>query len=121
MSAIDTHRWVGSLAAAGHRAPVAVVWMEGVVHVAMKVCGTMKPLAGANEYAAGKPFRTVIPCGSAVVRGDVVIAVRTIGCCPDIDIDADLSLCFGERRGEASSCNGRQHQKFESMHKFTSL
>src|ERR1700722_11183887 len=119
VSAIDTLRWVGFLAAAGHRARVAVLWMEGVVHVAMKVGRTMKPLAGADEYAPGKPLRTVVACGSAAIRGDVVVTVRTIGCHPNID--AYLSLGFGDRGGEASSRNRRQHQTFESIHNFTSL
>src|ERR1700685_3376951 len=85
VSAIDTLRWIGSLAAAGHRARVAVLWMKGVVDMAMKVGGTMKPLAGSDEDAPAKPFRTVVAGGSAVIRGDIVITVRTIGCHPDID------------------------------------
>ncbi len=82
------------------------VRMETVIYMASEVVRAMKPRAGANEDAARKPFRAVVAVGGAVVRGIVIVTVRTSRCGSDVHADADLSLCFGSGYREADHSNG---------------
>ena len=59
-----------------HGSIVAVFWMETVIHVAAEVVRAMKPRAGADEYAASEPVRTVVAIRRASVRVISVVAVR---------------------------------------------
>lgn len=91
--AIDTPCLFRSFTRFGHRALVAMGWMEMVIYVTPKVGRPMKPWASAYEDAANKPFRTVVAGRSTGVGGDVIVTVGTVGGCTDFD--ADLSLCLG--------------------------
>src|ERR1700677_5079442 len=85
MGFIDAFRGLGLLAAVRHGALVTVLRMKSVVDVAAEVARTMKPRAGADEDVPGKPFRTVIAGGGAVVGGGVVVTIRTFGGYADAD------------------------------------
>jgi hypothetical protein len=90
---------IGFLTASWPGAAIAMFGMEMIIYVAVETCRAVKPRAGANEYATGKPLRTVVAVGGAVVRGDVIVSVGTFG--RDTDVDLYLSLCFGSGYREA--------------------
>jgi|ERR1700677_414640 len=89
----------GSLAAGWMWTVIAVVRMETVIYVAMEIGWAVEPGASADEDAADKPFRSVIAVGGAVVRRNVIIAVRTLR--RDSDVHAHLSLCCGSSQHKA--------------------
>src|SRR6202034_4157611 len=60
VSGVDPLLRHGLLATGRHGSGIAVVWVEGVVDVAVKVGGAMKPRAGNDEHAPGEPFRAVV-------------------------------------------------------------
>jgi hypothetical protein len=93
--------------------------MVGVIDVATEIAGAMKPRAGADENAPSEPFWTVVARGRTAIRGNVIVAIGTVRCYTDID--AHLSLRFGDDCREAASSYSGQHQKFKSTHGFTSL
>ena len=80
-------------------AVVAMIRMIVIVDIAMEVFGAVKPRAGADKDAIGKPLRAVITVGSATVRRHIVITVRASG--RDTDADADLGLGSGSTCGNA--------------------
>jgi hypothetical protein len=55
---------IGLIAGVWGRAFVAVRWIVMVIHVALEIVGAVKPRAGADEYAAGEPFRAVVAVGA---------------------------------------------------------
>jgi hypothetical protein len=77
--------------------------METVIYLAPEFGRAMKPWASANEVALNKPFWTVVASGSTVIGSGVIVAVGTVRGYPDVD--ADLSLRFGDGRREATSGN----------------
>jgi hypothetical protein len=87
---------MGSVAIVGIFTMVAVIRMVVIVDIAMEVFGAVKPGAGTDKDAIGKPLRAVITVGSATVRRHIVITVRTSG--RDTDADANLGL------GSGSTC-----------------
>jgi hypothetical protein len=93
MRTIDALCRFGFLAGFWQRALIAVLRMEPIVHVALKVAGAMKPWASANEPVPVKPLRPVIASRGTVIRSDVIVAIGTFG--GYSDGDANLSLCFG--------------------------
>jgi hypothetical protein len=91
--------------------------IETVIYMAVKICVAVKPRAGADEDATGKPFRTVVAIGSAGIRGVVIVAVRAPGF--GADGNGDLSLYFGRHRGKTNSGNcSSQSKTFEPIHEF---
>ena len=106
----------GFLPAGGHRALVTVIGMEVVIDMTVKVGGTMKPRASANEDAAVKPLGAVVAVGGTTVRSSVVVAVRTVG--GDADVDVDLRLCSGSTGCKAKAGGCGQCEHFQSTHKF---
>jgi hypothetical protein len=74
---IDPLCRIGFLAAARHRALVAIIGMEVSVDVATKAAGAMKPWARADEHVASKPLRAIVAGGSAAIRSGVIVTVRT--------------------------------------------
>src|ERR1700728_4171238 len=60
------------------RTVVAMFGMEMVIYVAVEACRAVKPRAGANEDATGKPLWAVVAVGSALIRRDVIVAVGTL-------------------------------------------
>ena len=79
---------------------VAVFRMVVIVDVAMEVFRAVKPWAGTDKDAIGKPRGAVIPVGSATVRRGIVVAIGTNG--RYTDADADLGVCSG-----STCCDGR--------------
>lgn len=103
---IDPLAVFGSIATMRHGASIAVVRMEVVVYIAMKVLWSVKPWADADEYATIEPLRTVVAGRSTSVRRDIVVAVRAIG--GNSDLDADLSIGLGSG-GHNSHSKGRRY------------
>jgi hypothetical protein len=84
-----------------------------------KVFWPVKPGTCANEDTAHKPFRAVVAVGSTVIRGVVIVPVRTSGFGPDVD--AVLSFGPGSGHCEANlSNNSGKNKTFESIHKSSS-
>jgi hypothetical protein len=94
---------------------VAVMWIEAVVHVAVKVVGTVEPGAGPDEDASAEPLRPVVPVWSAVVRGVIEVAIRASWRCSDID--GDLGRCRA-RDAEQSGNQDGKGKYFPMTHKF---
>jgi hypothetical protein len=94
----------GTFAAGGKSAFIAVIGMEMVVYLTMKVGRAVEPPPCADEDAAGEPLRTVVAVGSAVVGSDIVVAVGAgrLGA----DLDADLGVGFGSCREDEASSKG---------------
>lgn len=109
----------GPLAAMRVFAVVAVIRMVVVVDIAVEVFRTVKPWAGADKDAVGKPLWTVVTVRSATVRRSFEITVRTRG--RYADADADLGLGSGSTCCDAETSDGGQSDKFHSAHSFTSL
>ena len=64
---------------------VAVMWVEAVINLAAEACGAVEPRAGTKEHAAVEPLGSVVPIWGAVVRSDVVVAIRANRLRSDID------------------------------------
>jgi hypothetical protein len=77
-------------ATGGAWAVIAVLNVETIIYVSVEAFGAVKPGAHADENAASKPLWSVVAVRSALVRGIVVIAIRTDG--RGTDINFDLSL-----------------------------
>ncbi len=75
------------LAARGHWPVVSVAIVKVVIHMPHKVLRAVEPGASADEHAAGEPLRTVVPVRRAVVRRNLIIAVRTNRRLTDADRD----------------------------------
>src|SRR5258708_3719305 len=97
---------------------VAVIRAVAIVDVATEVFRAVKPWAGTDKDAIGKPLGAVITVGSATVRRGIVVTVRTNGRYPDAD--ADLGLGSGSTCCDAETSDDGQSEKFQSTHKFTS-
>lgn len=74
-------------------AVIAVIRPVVIVDIAMKMFRAVKPWAGADKNAIGKPLRTVITIRSATIWWGIVVTVRTNG--RYTDADANLGLCPG--------------------------
>jgi hypothetical protein len=98
---------------------VAVIRPVAIVDVAMEAFRAMKPWAGADKDAVGKPLRAVIAVGSATVRRGIVVTIWTSG--RYTDANADLGLGWGSTCCNAETSDSDQSEKFHSTHKFTSL
>jgi hypothetical protein len=95
---------------------VAVMWIEAVINVAVKVAAAVEPRAGSDEHAAAEPLGPVVPVGSAVVWGDVVVAIRANRLCSDID--GDLGGGRRARNAQQSGDQGRKGKEFPIAHEF---
>jgi hypothetical protein len=84
-------------------AVISVLGMEVVVDVAVEVVGTVEPGTCADEGAAGEPLGTVVAVGSAVVGGDVIVAVGAYRGGPDVDSDLSLGCGSGYRKLKAAT------------------
>jgi len=93
----------GSLPTSRHRAVIAMIRMETIIHMAVEALGAVKPWTSANEDATCKPLRAVVTVWCAGVRRDVVIAVRTYRC--DSNVDAHLGLGCGSNYSAAEYSN----------------
>jgi hypothetical protein len=75
----------GPLAVLWYAAIVAMLRVEVVVYMAMKVIGTVEPRSGANEDASAKPLWAIVSIGGAAVGSVVIVAVGTCRGNPDAD------------------------------------
>jgi hypothetical protein len=96
-------------------ASIAVMWIEAVINLAVKVMRTVKPGAGSDEHATSEPLGPIVAVRGAVVRGKVVIAIRAnwFGS----DIHRDLCAC-GARNAQQSANQRRKGKKFPITHGF---
>jgi hypothetical protein len=92
---------------------VTVMWVEAVINVAVKVARTMKPGAGSDEHSAAEPLRPIVAVRGAIVRREVVVAIRADR--TGSDIYGDLG---GRRARDAQQSNGEceENKKFLMAH-----
>src|ERR1700685_367369 len=67
----------GTFTALRYRPTIPLAIVELVIHVPVKARRPVIPRPRANEHAARKPLRPIIPVGSAVVRRRLIVSVRT--------------------------------------------
>ena len=108
-----------SVAMVGIFPAVAVVRVVAIVDIAVEVFRAVKPWAGTDKDAVGKPLGTVVAVGSATVRRGLEVTVGTSG--RYSDADAHLGLGSGSTCCNAETGDGGQGDKFHSTHKFTSI
>jgi hypothetical protein len=94
---------------------VAVMWVEPVVNVTVEVVGAVEPRAGSDEYATAEPLGPIVSVWGAVVRGEVVVAIRAHRLWSDID--GYLGAC-GARNTQQSGNQGRKGKEFPIAHVF---
>jgi hypothetical protein len=94
---------------------VAVMWIEAVINLAVEVVGAVEPRAGSDEHAAVEPLGPVVPVWRAVVRGEVVVAIRASRLCSDVD--GDLGGCRA-RDAQQSESHYRKGKEFPIAHEF---
>jgi hypothetical protein len=95
--------------------PVAVMWIETVINVAVKVVGAVKPGADSDEHAAVEPLGPVVSVWRAGVRGGILVAIRASWFCSDID--RDLRRCRSRNAQQSRNQDG-QGKKFPIAHEF---
>jgi hypothetical protein len=86
---------------------VAVVGIEAIINVAIELVRPVKPRTRSEEDAVVEPLGPVVPVWGAIVRGDVVVAIRTTRFWSDID--GDLG---GARDAQHSA---HQHKKYKEF------
>jgi len=106
------------LAARGRRTVIALAVVEMVVYMAIEVIRAVKPGTCANEHPAREPLWTIVSVGSAVVRRNLVVAIRTNRRFSNLH----GYLCRGPIRGskKQASRNSRQTKIPQHPHNFTS-
>ena len=97
---VETLRRVRAIAMIWQRSAISVMNIEMVVHVTAKVSRAMKPRAGTNEDTACKPLRAVVAVRSAVIRSEVIVAIRAYGFV--IEPVIEHFVCVGSRCEEHS-------------------
>ena len=70
---------------------IAVAVVEMMIHVPIEMLRPMEPRPSTYEYTAGEPLRAIVTVGSAVVRGILIVSVRTNR--GRADSDGDLRGC----------------------------
>ena len=73
------------LPACWKRSVVAMARIVALVDVAIEPVRPVKPGAGADEYSARKPIRTIVAVGCAVVRSIGKVTIRAHRSHPDVD------------------------------------
>ena len=94
---------------------VPVMRIEAVINMAVEVVRAVEPGAGSDEYTAADPLGPIVSIWGAVVRGEVVVAIRAHWLWSDID--GDLSG-RGARNDEQNGDQGRKGKKFPIAHVF---
>jgi hypothetical protein len=101
--------WGGFFASCGRGPLVALVNIEVVVYVAVKMFRAMEPRPSADEYAACKPFGAVTAIRSAATRRSVVVAVRAGGRVSDADRHLAAALCGVPRKRAAATAGSAKY------------
>jgi hypothetical protein len=97
------------------RTSVAVMWIEAVINVAVKVLRPMKPGAGSDEHPAAEPLGPIVSIRGAGVWGVIVVTIRTRWRWSDID--RDLSACR-VRKAQQGGDHGGKGNDFQMAHVF---
>ena len=97
------------------RTNVAVMRIETVINVALEVVGAVEPRTGSNEHAIAEPLGPVVPVWGAVVWGGIIVAIRAIRYCSDID--GDLCMCRA-RNAQQNHNEDRYGNRLPISHKF---
>jgi hypothetical protein len=71
-------RWV--FATCWIRPVIALAIIKVMIDMSVEMLRPMKPGTRANEYTTNKPLRPIITIRSAVVRGYLIVPVRTNRC-----------------------------------------
>lgn len=98
---------------------VSVLHIEMIVYMAIEMSGTMKPGAGADKDATGKPFRPVVAIGGATVGRVIVITIGANRRWSNVD----RNLCLRFRAAENRKApREKSYQKVvpKETHRFTS-
>jgi hypothetical protein len=90
------------------------MWIEAVINVALEVVGAVEPRAGSDEHATPESLGPVVPVWGAVVRSEIVVAIRANRFCSD---NSDLSRCRA-RNAQQSRNQDRKGQEFRIGHEF---
>ncbi len=83
----------GLFIALRERSVVSVTGVIAVIDMTVEAARTVEPGACADEDSACEPIRAVIAVRGAVVRREIVVAVRAYG--RGTDADVDLCGCDG--------------------------
>jgi hypothetical protein len=100
-----------------YAAIVAVLRIEAIIYMAMKVIGTTKPRTDAYEGASAKPLWAIVSIGRAAIGSVVIVAVGTCGGNPDAD--TQLGLCPGSACCNANGGNCGKHEISVLIHMFS--
>jgi hypothetical protein len=115
---VDIVVGVCMLAVFGIMAVVAMVRIEVIIHMAVKVAGAMKPWASPDEDSTTEPLRTIVSIGGALVGGIVIIAVGTGR--GYSNAEADLGLGPGRSYRKTKCGNKSDCKDVDASHEFTS-
>ncbi len=74
----------------GYRAPISMMRIKAVIHVAMKTRRAVEPRSYTDKYAINKPIRPIVPIRSTAIRRVIEISIWTDGRRPDIHAYGDL-------------------------------
>jgi len=96
-------------------ASIAVMGIEAVINVTVEVMSSVEPRAGSDEHTAGEPLGPIVSVRGAIVRGDVVVAVRATRLWSDTD--GDLCGCRA-RNAQQSRNESRKGKEFPIVHVF---
>ena len=94
------------LPALRHRPVISMPVVKMMVYMPVEMIRPVKPRPSADENAAIKPLRTIIPIRCAIVRRHLVVAVRTARLRPNIH--RNLSRSRHCRRQKSTCRHSRQ-------------
>ena len=87
------------------RAVVAMTGVEVLIDVPAEVVAAVKPRAGSDKDAIAEPLRTVVAVGSAVVRREIIVAIRADRGRPNVHAQRHLGragFCGAKEQGSRS-------------------
>jgi hypothetical protein len=84
---------------------ITVMGIVAVIHMAVKAARAMEPWAGANEYAAREPIRSIVAVGSTIVGRVVEVPIRANRRPAHPDADSNLGLSCGDTTDQRN-CKG---------------
>ncbi len=86
-------RWM--FAARRHGPVVAVAIVVMMIDMSVEMFRPMEPRASADEYSAREPLRAIVAARRAIVRGSLVVAIRTNGGHSNFDADLRVRVVAG--------------------------
>jgi hypothetical protein len=94
---------------------VAMVGIESIINMAVKIVRAMEPRASPDEDAAVEPLRSVIPVWGTAVRSKIVVAVWASRLCSNIDRNPSGG---GARDTQQSDKQRTKNKQISISHKF---